>query len=294
MRWPFAIILTVPLLGCAGAPDLPPAPWDPVENQAAEPAPPVEAGIPPWEKIGNSIRGKPIQAMTLGRGPQRIYIVGGLRGDEPEGPQVAAKLPAALLRDLTGSLGDRATIRIVRDANPDGTALKTRGNTRGTDLNRNFPTKDFNPRSLPGRQQGPRAASELEVATLVKDLRAFKPDVVVVFGTAQTGRGPMVLFDGPGLTRAYEFASSARAEDPRWRVSTDKSFVTPGSIGSLVARDLKKPVLSLELRRGAELAATVRAVHAGLGSVAEGRTPATKPGAEAPPAVHEPKLGGKS
>src|SRR5689334_3025329 len=125
MRWPYALIVALAFPGCASAPDLTmvPAPWDPVENQAAEPTQPSEAGLPQWEQIGTSVRGTPIAAMTLGHGPKRIYVVGGLHGDEPEGPRVAAKLPAALLHDLSGTAGERATVRFVRDVNPDGTAL---------------------------------------------------------------------------------------------------------------------------------------------------------------------------
>lgn len=293
MRWPYAVIVTLTFAGCASAPDLTmvPAPWDPVENQAAEPTQPSEAGLPQWEQIGMSVRGKPIQAMTLGHGPKRIYVVGGLHGDEPEGPRVAAKLPAALLRDLSGTAGERATVRIVRDVNPDGTALKRRGNTRGTDLNRNFPTRDFNPESLPGRRQGLRPASELEITALVADLKAFKPDVVLVFRTAQLGRGPVVAFDGPGLSGAYEFASAAREEEPRWRVSSDKTFVCPGSIDSLVARDMRRPVLSVEFRPGTEIGDAVKAVKSGIVAVGGGQG-AARP-SEAVPA-REPRLGGRS
>jgi murein peptide amidase A len=299
MRWPCVFIL-LPLAACASAPELPtvPAPWESTENQLAEPSQPTEAGIPAWTKVGNSIRGKPIEAMTLGNGKKRIYIIGGLHGDEPEGPGIAAKLPGALLNDLTGDAGQNATVRILRDANPDGTALRTRGNTRGTDLNRNFPTRDFNPESLPGRRQGLRPASELEVTVLLNDLKAFKPDLVIVFRTAQLGRGPMVSFDGPGLTGAYDFASAARAEEPRWRVSTDKSFITTGSIDSLVAREMRRPVLSVEFRRGEEITEAVRAVRAGIMALTAGRTPAAAPkSAPSPagtPAVREPVLGGRS
>lgn len=296
MRPLFALIL-LPLAGCTAVPDFAaiPAPWESTENQFAEPAPPApDAAVPPWTRIGSSIRGKPIEALSLGAGKLRIYVLGGLHGDQPEGPQVAARLPAALLPAIVGPAGERATIRIVRDANPDGTALNQRGNTRGVDLNRNFPTKDFRSESLPGRLQGPRPASELETTALLEDLKAFKPDLVIVFRTAPAGRGPVVNFDGPGLTRAYDFASAARAEDPRWRVSTDKSFINPGSIDSLVARDMNKPVLSVEFRRGDDPAHLVKAVRAGIAALAGNDKPAaTHAPAEAAATIREPVLGGR-
>jgi hypothetical protein len=91
---------------------------------------------------------------------------------------------------------------------------------------------------------------------------------------------------------AYDFASGARSADPRWRAAADKTFVLPGSVDSLVARDWKKAVLSVELKRGTAAAENAGALRAGI----LGLGPPGKPAAPTPPAEppREPALGGKS
>lgn len=291
MRWS-PLLLLVPLASCSSLPEVP-APWEPTESQLAEPTQPAGAAAPGWIKIGTSVRGKPLEALTLGNGPKRIYIIGGIHGDEPEGPAVAARLPAALLSDFVSEAGERITLRIVRDMNPDGTSSGVRGNTRGIDLNRNWPSRDYRAEKLPGAGSGRRAASELEVATIQADLAAFKPDVVIVFGTASTGRGPEVSCVGRSPVAAYDFSGGARAADPRWRVLRDPRHIVPGSVESYVGNDLGKSVLAIDFKRGGDLATNVKAARGGilaLGAAASTPKAKAKPAAESAP-VKAPILG---
>ncbi len=239
-----------------------PAPWEPSENQAAEPvefAPPAPTG-PQWTRIGSSVRGKPIRTTTIGSGPRRIYVIGGMHGDEPEGPAAAAILPEI----FEGVTLESATIRILADMNPDGTAARTRYNTRGVDLNRNWPAKDYIPGD--GKISGLRAASELETVVVHKDLAAFKPDVVIVITSSV--RGPVIGFEGQSQMVAYEFAAAARREEPRWRLVPDRWKPSPGSAESYAWLNLKKPVLSVELRRGEDPETNAAALRSGLLAVA--------------------------
>ncbi len=291
MRWPLLVIL-LPLASCQTLSTVP-APWEPTESQLAEPSQPSSAAAPAWTKIGSSVRGKPIEAVTLGTGGRRIYVLGGIDGDEPEGPAAAADLPAALLPDFV-SAADRATVRIVRDMNPDGTASGTRGNTRGIDLNRNWPSRDYLAETAPGSKAGRRAASELEITTIQADLTAFKPDVVIVFHSASTGRGPEVSFVGRSLTYAYDFSSAARQADPHWRVNPDQRHIIPGSIESLVGRDMGKPVLNVEFKRGSSPATNVKSARAGIAALMANSQAKAAPPPATPPAapIKAPILGG--
>lgn len=272
MRWaPIILAATLPLASCnIEAPTLPaiPAPWEPTESQSAEPTQPTEAGIPPWVRFGSSVRGKPLEALTLGSGPKRIYIIGGIHGDEPEGPAATGLLPREFMADMVGEAGQKATIRIVRDMNPDGTSAKTRGNTRGTDLDRNWPSKDFRPEALPGRYNGKRPTSELETTAVYDDLKAFKPDLVIIMRTAPLGRGQFIGFDGPARKLAYDFASAARNVDARWRVSVLDHETAPGSVNSLVGHDMGKPILTMWFQRGHEVATSARSIRAGVLAIA--------------------------
>jgi hypothetical protein len=290
MRPPYLLLL-IPLASCSSLPSVP-APWDPTESQATEPSQPADAAAPGWVQMGTSVRGKAIEAVNLGNGPRRIYVIGGIHGDEPDGPAAASKLPAALLADFISEPGERVTVRLVRDMNPDGTSSGMRGNTRGIDLNRNWPSRDFRPEQLPGANAGRRAASELEVSTIRADLAAFKPDLVIIFGTAATGRGPEVSFVGRSPAPAYDFSAGARGTDPKWRVLRDQRRIVPGSIESLVGLDMGKTVLAVDFKRGSDVAANVKAVRAGLIGIAT--TPvvaANKPPKPEGPPVKAPILG---
>lgn len=291
MRWILPSLLL--MSGCVSLPTIP-APWEPTETQLAEPTPVREAATPAWTRIGTSIRGKPIEAVTLGSGPRRVYVIGGMLGDEPEGPAAAEKLPGLMLGDLIAESGERATIRIVRDMNPDGTSSGTRGNTRGIDLNRNWPSRDYRPETRPAANSGRRAASELEVNVVLDDLKAFKPDVVVVLGSAATGRGPAVVCPDRA-TAAYDFSAAARGEDPRWVVDRAPSPVLPGSVQSLVGKDMKKSVLTVDLRRGSDAATNARAIRAGLLTLtgATAAKPAPRPTTTASEPLKAPILGGR-
>ena len=222
-----------------------PAPWEASEPQSFEPSStaPLITPTATWTRIGASVRGKQLQATTVGSGPRRIYIIGGIHGDEPEGPIVAEGLP-----DLLLSSPDfiHSTVRILKDLNPDGSTARTRVNTRKVDLERNWPSKDFQRDARVGGG-GDRACSELETAAVHADLVAFKPDIVIVFQSANLP--PSVSFQGPGRMLAYDFVVAARKADPKWHFTPELRNRAPGSIESLVGADMGKTVLRVEFQR---------------------------------------------
>ena len=222
----FSVSLGTTLLGaCASSPPVPVPP---------------PTSVPPWTVIGVSVQGRPIEARTLGEGPYRIYLIGGIHGDEHEGGQWIGELCERLGPDeLQGT-----TLRIVRDLNPDGTFAGTRGNARKIDLNRNWPASNFKP--SPSR--GPSPLSEPETRAVFNDLSPFLPNVVVVLHAAR--RGPFVNWDGPAEPLAKVFSEAAQSADARWRPVADMGYPTPGSIGSWIGKDSDYPVLTIEFERG--------------------------------------------
>lgn len=254
------------IAACSSIPSIQ-APWDPAEPQAAEPATASANPGVPWQRIGTSIRGKSIDACTIGDGPRRIYIIGGIHGDEPEAPAVADMLPTLLSPAPTG-----LTIRIVRDMNPDGSSARLRTNTRRIDLERNWPAKDFHS----DERSGARPMSELETAAVHADIAAFKPDVIVILQAANLP--PTVAAFGPSVLPANEFARAARAVAPSWRFNPQRASPTPGSPESLFGRDQGKTVLRVEFQRGKPADLHARAAAAGLATFAPSAT------AQVPPA----------
>ncbi len=207
----------------------------------------VQPQIAHWRTIGESVEGRAIQARTVGHGPLRVFVIGSIHGDEREGRRLVDSL-AIMFRDP--SYASKATIYMVRDANPDGSARGSRRNARGVDLNRNWPASNF--KASPARGSAP--LSEPEVRVVADAMTKFDPDLVVVFHS--TYRGPFCNYDGPAQRHAKAFVSGASRADRRWRIVPDMGYPTPGSLGSWVGVDRGTPILTVEFDRGQDLASS--------------------------------------
>jgi len=216
-------------------------------------APPPPAPVARWMPIGSSIERRPLLVAQSGSGPLRVYLIGGVHGDETEGRSV--------LESVKNQAGSAATIRILRDLNPDGTAARSRVNARGHDLNRNWPATNFKP----GPEGGFSPLSEPETQVLERDLRAFRPDVVVVLHSMSLG--PLVNYDGPADRLANAFAGAARSVSPEWYVRPDMGYETSGSLGSYLGIDQQLPILTIELKRGQDEASAATALQIGLAAM---------------------------
>lgn len=201
-----------------------------------------------------------MEARTFASGAPRVYVVGGIHGNEPEGQGVVAELERRLRARQV-----RATVRILRDMNPDGSALGRRGNTSGVDLNRNWPASNFRAAA----RWGPAPLSEPETAAAHADMIAFGPQVILVLHSIRSG--PFVNFDGPGAELAARFASAAAALDSRWRVVADMGYATPGSMGSYWGVDRAIPILTVEMQRGEDSMAAVMSAVAGIEAVCDSK-----------------------
>lgn len=174
------------------------------------------------ELIGHSVKGRPIEAVILGEGPQTILFMGAIHGNEPAG--------AGLLREFEGYLrsnryllyGNRVVI--VPVANPDGLAANTRYNANGVDLNRDF--------GGPGWD----GSSEPECVALKKVIRRFRPERIVSIHQPLS----CVDYDGPGLGLAYRMAGCCG-------LGVQKLGARPGSLGSYAGVALNVPVVTVEL-----------------------------------------------
>lgn len=209
--------------------------------------------------VGFSLKGRAIEAMTVGHGATRVLVVGGIHGDEPEAQPSIGRLTDLLSREPGASA---ATWRVIRDLNPDGTSLARRGNSRQIDLNRNFPSRNFEKRT----RHGPHPFSEPESNLLAAIVRFDQPELIIVFHS--TSYGPFVNFDGPASDAARAFADGSAQTDPRWRIVPEMSYATPGSLGSYFGQDQGIPVLTIEFKRDQDALEVWRAIEAGFGTLA--------------------------
>ena len=190
----------------------------------------------------NSVDGQPIyhfdKLAANNPDAQRIFVMALIHGDEVPSGSVARSWMERL-----HTLDPRNHWRVVPVASPDGLKKGTRTNTRGVDLNRNFPSIDWEKSALykwrsvnkadPRRYPGPTAASEPETHCYLKHITEFKPDLVISIHT------PLAVldFDGPQI----QFPKTET--QLKWR-----SIGTyPGSLGQFLWKDQKIPVLTVEL-----------------------------------------------
>ena len=222
-----ATILTAAILlaGCATQTQTPRPTPDAVADSTPTTDPPLRVPQSTWTTVGHSVDSRDIRSMRFGDGPLRVLLIGSIHGDESEGLSIIDDLVEALDAPDVRAL---ATVRVLRDVNPDGSARGLRTNANGVDLNRNWPASNFSPAST----RGPAPLSEPETRAAHAAYLAFDPHLVVVFHS--THRGPFVNHDPPdagGL--AHTFARAAGATDSRWHVVGDMGYETPGSLGDV-------------------------------------------------------------
>src|SRR5690348_9461797 len=106
-----------------------------------------------------------IPAFEFGVKGARVLILGGVHGNEVEGPIAAF----GLLKHFACAFDYNLRLTLVPTFNLEGVLAQNRHNSRGVDLNRNLPTKDWNPKAFdPKYPPGPFANSEPENQALVK------------------------------------------------------------------------------------------------------------------------------
>ncbi|SMF78332.1 M14 family zinc carboxypeptidase [Pseudobacteriovorax antillogorgiicola] len=169
---------------------------------------------------------------------KKVLVLGLMHGDEAEGGSVARRWMERLV-DLTA----RNQWRIVPILNPDGWEAKTRMNANGVDINRNFPSKDWDELAHkywvqkkgkdPRRNPGPSAGSEPETKCTIKHIEDFRPDFIVAIHTPYG----VLDFDGPKI----------RFPNYKW-IPWVSLGTFPGSLGRYMWKDKNVPVLTVELK----------------------------------------------
>jgi murein peptide amidase A len=130
--------------------------------------------------IGRSVQKRTITALQIGdrAGTRVALIVGVIHGDERAGLRIIRALEREA-RSQAGALAG-TQLWVVPTVNPDGVRARTRKNSHGVDLNRNFPYRwrgDV-PQSS-GYYPGPRPASEPETRAVMALVRRIRPDLSI-------------------------------------------------------------------------------------------------------------------
>jgi protein MpaA len=181
-------------------------------------------------------------------GSTRVLVLGGVHGDEVEGVAAAH----ALVGEAAHKNGFGLELVIVPAVNLDGVLMKTRVNARGVDLNRNLPSRDWNPEILnPRYPPGPYANSETENQALVKFLDSFQPQMIVSLHSFSKFMLNVNLGsrDAPGGQALLKFAE-AISKKTGYPITESMGYPTPGSLGTYAGYEKEWPTLTYELERG--------------------------------------------
>lgn len=191
-------------------------------------------------EIGRSVSGRIISATLNGDAKKYVLVLAGIHGDEPS----SVVLAQALASSLEGApIPSNISVVIVSRVNPDGLTSGTRVNARGVDINRNFPTKSWQPdasgkRYYPGKEP----ASEPETQAIIRLIRKFPPGLLI---TIHVPLG-CINWDGPA-----ESIARIMARSNGYPLRSNIGYPTPGSLGTYAGIERKIPTITLELRAAA-------------------------------------------
>ena len=191
-------------------------------------------------KFGETHLGLPIHGFhftnTTSANKARALILGGVHGDEPE-VVVAAK---GLLEVFRQKFDLGLNITLVPEFNPEGILNKVRMNSRGVDLNRNLPTKDWSGVAATARYNpGPEPLSENENKALVKWLNENSVQLIISLHSWK----PMLNTNG-SIPEAEIIAKMTG-----YKIEPDIGYPTPGSLGTYAGLERQIPTLTYEVER---------------------------------------------
>lgn len=179
-----------------------------------------------FEKI-QSAQGREI-VLKGGEGAKKILVIGVFHGDEPQGK--------FLIDNYLKK--NESNLLFIPCLNPDGMALGIRTNSNGVDLNRNFPTKNWELTEKNEFFGGDKAGSEIETRFVADIIDKYKPELIL------TLHAPFKVVNYDGAAREISEKISAIINYP---VEASIGYPTPGSFGTYAGVERGIPTITLEL-----------------------------------------------
>jgi murein peptide amidase A len=191
-------------------------------------------------RYGASLEGTPLTVFLPDNGSAEIVVLASIHGDEAETTVVVSEALRCLPQgDLRAA--------VILCANPDGMLRGTRGNGRGVDLNRNFPTSNWSSDPVHYKSRandardialspGNQPASEPETTALISLLERLQPRAVVSLHSA------LACVDDAGASHL----GRQLAERCALPFLTEIGYPTPGSMGTW-AGEQRLNLVTLEL-----------------------------------------------
>jgi len=155
-----------------------------------------------------------------------LLAIAGIHGEEAETTFLLSRIFRYFAEPLQ-------KVAFILCANPDSVMLGTRGNSNGVDLNRNFPTANWNPKTTLSKatleskritelSPGKTPESENETKFLIKLIRKLKPAEILSI------HSPLACVESPKITFLTHFLT----EISQTPYKKDIGYPTPGSLGT--------------------------------------------------------------
>ncbi len=179
-------------------------------------------------KLNNEIQ--LIGRQTLDKGGC-ILIIGVVHGDEPQGEflinnylEKTTVLPPHLL--------------FIPSLNPDGQSLETRTNANEVDINRNFPTENWELGERNRYFGGESPASEIETRFVIDVVEKYAPKLIITLHTPFK----IVNFDGEAREISEKIGKIFN-----YPVEASIGYPTPGSFGTWAGIERQIPIITIEM-----------------------------------------------
>jgi protein MpaA len=170
-----------------------------------------------------------------------ILIIGVVHGDEQQGKFLIEKyLNTPHLSPLPqGARMQRANrLLFIPCLNPDGLENNTRQNANMVDINRNFPTKNWERTEKNDYFGGENSGSEIETKFVIEMIEEFSPDAILTLHAPYM----VINYDGPAEEIAQELSKIIN-----YPVQKEIGYPTPGSFGTYAGIERNIPTITLEL-----------------------------------------------
>ncbi len=191
-------------------------------------------------KSVKTVKGNEIQLFStesLQSFDKTLLYIGVVHGDEQAGEFLVYKLIDEVKKNF--ELINNNRILFIPLLNPDGKALDIRGNFNGVDLNRNFPTKNWEKsENIDKYYSGPSPGSEIETRFVIDIIEYYKPDLIITLHTPYR----VINYDGP----AQDIAKLI-SDFNNYPVQEEIGYPTPGSFGTYAGIERNIPTITLEL-----------------------------------------------
>lgn len=159
---------------------------------------------------------------------KNILVIGVFHGDEPQGKFLIENY----LKE------NESRLLFIPCLNPDGMTENKRTNSNGVDLNRNFPTNNWELTEKNEFFGGKTPASEIETKFLVNIIDKYKPRLIL------TLHAPFKVVNYDGDAKEISKKISKIINYP---VETNIGYPTPGSFGTFAGIEQGIPTITLEL-----------------------------------------------